>query len=318
VDKKPSVEIFVLNYNGRELLAECLPSIVEASRRTAYSCELTVIDNDSRDGSVDFLNENFKNVRVIALHTNRVLCAFNDAVKESRAEFVLLLNNDLKVEVDFIDPLVDAFLMHKEAFLVASKAFTFDLERYEGSLSKMSLKAGLLRVESRFRGFGRKIDKQSFTMQAGFGAFRRDIFLRLGGFDDLYLPGTVEDSDLCFRAWKAGWACYYEPRSQVYHKGQVSFKKKFGPSRLLAINQRNLHLFFWKNISDPWYWLSYLFWYFPRLLYFLLKGRPEFLWGALEAFTYLPKAFSRRSSAYPDAGAKKLSDRAVFALSDSI
>ena len=308
-----NAEIFVLNFNGKELLCECLPSILEASRQNP-KCPVTVIDNQSRDGSVAMLQNEFTDVKVL-IKENRVLCSFNEAVRESSADIVLLLNNDLKVEKDFIRPLLKVFEEHQDAFLASPKALTFDQSRYEGSLSKMSFKTGILRCESRFKGYEKKIDHPGITMQSGFGAYRRDVFLGLGGFDDLYLPGTVEDSDLCFRAWKAGYACYYVPGSRVYHKGQATFGRSFSRSRLLAINQRNLYLFTWKNISDPSLILKHLLWFLIRPLVFLIQGRHEFFLGFLWAFLRLPQALKRRFSL----GRRGMrSDRKIFALSETI
>lgn len=308
-------EAFVLNYNGEALLTECLPSLVEACRHASITCDLTVIDNDSRDRSVEMLKRDFPGIR-LRFSKNKVLCSFNDAVRESNADIVLLLNNDLKVEPDFVDPLIDVFQKNSDAFLAAPKATTFDGKRYEGCLSTMTFERGILRVESRFPGFETKIDTPGLTMQAGYGAYRRDRFLELGGFDDLYLPGTVEDSDLCFRAWKAGYAAYYAPQSRVYHHGQATFKKHFGPRRLLAMNQRNLHLFVWKNISDPFLWVQYLLWYWIRPFYFLLQGRAEFLWGAFWAFGRLGLAFKKRRLGR--SGMRARSDREIFNISKGI
>src|SRR5262245_34338284 len=133
-----TAEIMVLNYNGRDLLLECLPSIVEAAAKSPVPCPVTVIDNASADDSLEILRKSFPGVRVIARKENTVLCAFNDAARESRADVVFLLNNDLKADPDFVAPLMRIFEEKPDAFLAAPKAFTFDGKRYEGSLSKMS------------------------------------------------------------------------------------------------------------------------------------------------------------------------------------
>ncbi len=308
-------EVFVLNYKGTDLLRECLPSIVEAVEKSLTPCALTVIDNDSRDGSVEMLKKEFPSIR-IRLSKNRVLCSFNDAARESAADIVILLNNDLKVESDFIDPLIDAFRNHRDAFLAAPQAWTFDGKQYEGSLSKMDFKNGILRAETRFQGYEAKVGAPGFTMQAGFGAYHRKIFLALGGFDDLYLPGTVEDADICFRAWKTGRACYYVPQSRVYHKGQATFKKHFGRRRLAAINHRNNHLFIWKNITDERIWASYFLWILVRPIYFLFQARPEFLWGTLWALGRLGAALKRRDQLRGEE--HRRSDREIFKISESL
>ncbi|OIO39486.1 MAG: hypothetical protein AUJ72_00740 [Candidatus Omnitrophica bacterium CG1_02_46_14] len=310
-----TAEIFVLNYNGKDLMAECLPSILAAVKASPVSCSLTVIDNQSRDGSIRLLEEHFKEVRVYLAKKNLVFCSYNDAVRESKADVAILLNNDIKTEKDFIAPLLKVFQDHPDAFLAAPKATTFDGSRYEGSLSKMFFRYGQFGAESRFDGFQGKVDRPGYTMAAGFGAFKRATFLELGGFDHLYLPGTVEDSDICFRAWKRGYACYYVPESCVFHKGQATFKKTFGRSRLLAMNQRNLYLFIWKNISDPGLLAEHLAWLLLRPLFFLLRGRFEFLWGFLWALPRLPRALKRRFSGF---AGKVRSDRAIFKISESL
>ena len=310
-----TAEIFVLNYNGADLLRECLPSILEASKASPINCPVIVIDNRSTDDSAEVLKKEFPTAKVYFASKNLVLCSFNEAVRQSAAEIVILLNNDLKVEKNFIAPLLEGFEKRKDAFLVAPQAHTFDKTRYEGSLSKIYFKHGLLAAESRFPGYEEKINKKSFTMQAGFGAFKRDTFLNLGGFDDLYLPGTLEDSDLCFRAWRMGYACYYAPESRVYHKGQATFKRVFNKSKILAINQRNLYLFTWKNIRDPYLLLKHFEWLVLRPLFFLLKGRVEFLWGFLWAFGRLPKALVRRMA---EKNKPLRSDREIFQISGAI
>ncbi len=309
------LEIFVLNYNGSALLIECLPSIVEASKRSRHPCALTVIDNDSTDDSLELLKNNFRDVKVLRLK-NRVLCSFNEAVHQSRADIVVLLNNDIKVEFDFLDPLVKVFEDRDDAFLAAPRAETFDGRRYEGGLSKLGFRHGFPWGMTRYPGYEKKIGLPGLTMAAGFGAFRRSIFLELGGFDDLYLPGTVEDTDLCFRAWKEGYRSYYAPQSRVYHKGQATFGKHFGSAKLLAINQRNLCLFVWKNVSDPALLLSHTILFFPRVFYFLLKGRPEFAWGNAWAFLRMPAALTRRfaQSGRP----RRRTDREIFAVSEGL
>ncbi len=309
-----NAEIFILNYNGREILEECLPSLLEAAK--AASCPISVIDNKSADDSVAFLRRLFPEVPVRVTEENKVLCSFNEAVRRSKADIVFLLNNDLKAEKDFVKPLIEIFENNPDAFLAGPKVYTFDGLRYEGSLSKIQFRYGFFRCESRFLGYESKIEREGLTMQAGFGAYRREYFLKLGGFDELYLPGTVEDSDICFRAWKSGYRCFYEPKSRMYHKGQATFGRDYKKRRLLAINQRNVYLFIWKNITDPILLLQHAAWLLIRPILFLLQGRFEFAWGLLWALSRLPQALQRRSD--PIRHTERLTDRQVFAISERI
>lgn len=131
-------------------------------------------------------------------------------------------------------------------------------------------------------------------MQSGYGAFDRKKFLLLGGYDDLFLPGRLEDSDLCFRAWKMGWKGYYVPDSIIYHKGAASFIKRFGKRTTLEIAHRNSFLFVWKNITDPVLLFEHAILLPARLILAALKGQWEFLSGFLKALKFLPIVIEKR------------------------
>ena len=135
---QPTINIIILNYNGRDLLAECLPSVVEASDTSKYSCKVTVIDNVSTDDSVSFLRSNFPDVDVVRAKENRVLCSYNDVLRSIKDDITILLNNDLKVRNDFVDPLIEPF-REEDVFLASPKSYFFD-GRYEGGRSYIFMK----------------------------------------------------------------------------------------------------------------------------------------------------------------------------------
>ncbi len=300
--------VLVLNYNGKALMQECLPSLIAAVKRAKHPSRLTVIDNCSTDGSVEFLRKRFPEVGVYEALENRVLCSFNECVRALDEDIVFLMNNDIKVEPDFIDPAAAVFEERPETFLVSSRSYLFD-GSFEGGKSLFFMKYGIFGGTCRFDGYERYTDTFGLTHQAGYGAFDRQKFLQLGGFDDLYLPGRLEDSDLCFRAWKRGYRCYYQPQSVVYHKGGTSFHARYGVSKTLIINFRNTFLFMWKNLSDARLWAEHLVFLVPRLLYDLLRGRPELALGFVQALPRLPRALAKRAQA--QAGAVR-SDRSIF------
>ncbi|MBS1257205.1 MAG: hypothetical protein MAG551_00241 [Candidatus Scalindua arabica] len=290
---KPTINIIILNYNGRDLLAECMPSIVEASHTSKYSCKVTVIDNVSTDGSIEFVKAEFCDVEVVEAKENLVLCSYNDVLRIIKDDIVILLNNDIKVRNDFVDPLVERF-KDEDTFLVSPKSYYFD-GRYEGGRSYAFIKYGVFGTDHFFKEDCEQANEKSYTFASGYGAFDREKFIELGGYDDLYLPGRLEDADLCFRAWKMGYKCYYEPESVVYHKGAESFKDNFGVNGTLVINFRNVFLFMWKNISSPLFLLEHIVLLFPRLIFACLRGQTEFVYGFLKAIPLLPKAVKRRN-----------------------
>lgn len=288
------VEIIVLNYNGGELFLSCLPSLVRAVKISKHQARLVILDNGSSDGSADESKRRFSEAAVIHAPVNRLLCSYNDyLLRSSDCEIAILLNNDMRVDEGFVDLLVDHFKDH-DLFMVTPKCLTFDGKTYDGGVTRFRMKLGIFWASSRYPGFEKDLGIVHPTLSAGFGAFDRLKFLALGGYDDLYLPGRLEDSDLCFRAWKRGWKLLCEPQSVVYHAGAHAFNRRFGRSGTLKINHRNSFLFVWKNISDPGYLLSHLFFLPGRLLFAILRGQFEFVMGFFEALPRLGQALSRR------------------------
>lgn len=308
--------IVILNYNGSQLLRQCLPSICEAVKAGRFPGSVTVLDNQSCDESEDYVRSSFSEVEFVKSPTNRVFCSYNQYVKSVSEECVILLNNDIRVEPDFADRLVEVLQSDPDALFVAPQSRTFDGGEYEGSLSKMEFRWGLLWGSGRFENYRAFIDQAGLSMQCGFGAFRRSFFTELEGFDDLYLPGTVEDADLCFRGYRRGWKGYYCPASVVYHIGQASFKKAYGANGLKRINRRNLYLFTWKNIRDRRLLLQHLCLVPFHVIKYLLSGEFYFLLGFWDALSRLPYALERRRKAAQEASIRR--DGAIFELSRQI
>lgn len=302
--KAMKIEVIVLNYNGGDLLQECLPSLVNSVKKTRHTARLVLLDNGSTDGSEVFAQTRYPEIEVARARENRLLCSYNDYLQESDCDVAILLNNDMKVEEHFIDPLVSHFEKRDDVFMATPRCLSFDGTRYEGGITQFRMHFGIFWASSRYPGHERNINRVSPTMAAGYGAFDRKKFLGLGGYDDLYLPGRLEDTDLCFRAWKKGWTLLYEPTSIVYHKGGVSFHKRFGEWGTLRINHRNAFLFTWKNIRDPFFLLSHVLLLPWRLVLALLRGQTEFVLGFFDACPLLGKALARRvrlpSSPLPD------------------
>lgn len=303
--------ILILNFNGKDLLADCMPSVTLAAGKSCYNCRVSVIDNASTDGSVEYIKHAFPSVSVLPLQTNRVLCSYNDCVRDTDEDIVILLNNDIRVEPDFVDPLVEAFQKDPKLFMSTPKTLDAD-GKISGSITKAYIKWGIFWSAATYPGFEKDADREDITFSAGgIVAFDRKKFLELRGYDDLYLPGTVEDCDICFRSWKRGWKCVYQPKSIAYHIGQVSFTRAFGKRRTRIINFRNLFLFMWKNISDRKLIFEHIVFTPWRLLYSLVTGKTELCAGFFQALPRLGKAIKRRR--YIDKESQ-VSDKDIFDL----
>lgn len=288
------VHILILNYNGAELLKKYIPSFVKALQASRHSCRLSIVDNQSRDDSRLAVSRFEWNVQWMPMNDNKVLCAYNDAARRLDDDILILMNNDIEVEEGFIDPLVEPFLTDKEVFFVTPKCLSRDRRSYEGNKTRARIRYGLYWSSALYEGYEKDMETLGPTIQGGFGAFDRKKFLQLGGYDDLYLPGRLEDADICFRAYKNGWKCLYQPKSIVHHEGGVSFNKVFGVRKTQVINWRNTYLFMWKNLSDRALLLKSFLWLPVRLLYSFLSFKPELFLGFLQALPLSAKALERR------------------------
>lgn len=248
------VHVLVLNYNGRRLLAECLPSVLEAAGASRHACDVAVIDNDSRDASVPWLGEHFPQVRVIA-RPNRGLCSFNDVLPGLEGPVAILLNNDVRLDRRSIDPWVaplrnGAGQGGPRCFMAAPRAYGFD-GQYEGYKTAVEWRFGLVRATALFAGHAAAARASGWTASAGAAlAVDRRAFLDLGGFDPIYLPGRLEDLDLAFRAYLAGYHAEYVPEAVVWHRGMATFGRVFGREGCDQLALRNTLLFQWKNLRS--------------------------------------------------------------------
>lgn len=252
------IDVLVLNHNGRALLAECLPSVLRAARASRHVCRVVVVDNASTDDSLAWLERRYAGVEVISC-PNRGLCSFNDVLAERHSRVAVLLNNDIKLDADCLDPLVEPLLQtplvgQSPCFLTAPLCWLFDGQTYEGQKTAVRWRWGLVQATSLFRGHETAIDEPDLTASAGAAiAVDRQMFLQLGGFDPLYLPGRLEDLDFCYRGYLAGWHARYVPAAVAYHRGAATFRQAYTEAQCQRLALRNTLLFQWKNLRHPWH-----------------------------------------------------------------
>ncbi len=242
--------ILVLNYNGRDLLDECLPSLVEAALRSPVPCGVSVIDNASTDGSLAYLAARWPEIEVIR-EPNRGLASFNAVLaRRQRAGGLPALNNDVKLDPDAVGPLLAAVRgsprrpLRGAALLDVRRAAI----RGDAHARPVAVRPGPGPVPR--PGLRETIcARPDLTASAGpVLAVDRERFLAIGGYDRLYHPGRIEDLDLGFRGWMAGWRGYYVPESVAYHRGFGSFGPAFGEDGCDRLAARNTLLFAWKNL----------------------------------------------------------------------
>ncbi len=310
--KHDAATVVIPNWNGRELLERFLPSVVTALAGNPRN-EILIVDNASTDGSVDFLIRKFPQVHVLALRANRGFGGGSNAGFEAATnDIVVLLNSDMRVEPDFLGPLLEPF-SDPLMFSVSCQIFLSDLakRREETGQTECWWEQGRLRVSHRD---DPTIQEPYPCAYAGGGssAIDRRKFLQLGGFDELLRPFYYEDTDLGLMAWKRGWKLLYQPKSVVFHEHRGTIGKTFSRAYIESVLKKNVILYCWKNIHD-WRWFSgHLLTCFTSSTKALLsgerQGRHTFT-GIGRAFLQLGGAVQARWRAHSLA---KISDREAF------
>jgi GT2 family glycosyltransferase len=291
--------IIIVNWDGRHLLSECLPSVITALEQEGGDHDILVVDNGSTDGSVDFIQSDFPRVRVLPLDRNYGFIGGNNrGIATVQTDVVVLLNNDMIVDKGFLGPLLDGF-RDPSVFAVTSQVFFADPSRRREETGK---------TRARFQdGFfylwhdgitaedERKTQIPVVWAGGGSCAIDRKKYLAIGGFDSLYRPFYLEDTDISYQAWKRGWKCLLAPDSRVVHKHRSTSKVKFGHDFVENTIRKNQYLFIWKNVTDVAMLARHL-WNLPRIqARAMLTHRPLFEVSAFwRAFRQLPEAMRKR------------------------
>lgn len=238
------ISVIIVNWNGMHHLQECLSAL---SKQTFKSFETILVDNGSTDGSVDFVYENFPNIKLIKLDQNEGFCKGNNiGIRHSTREFVALLNNDTKVDKNWLQELYESLTQDPQAGICASSMvnyFNRDFLDTAGDgydICGTGFKIGRGFPVSRFQN-----KRYVFGACAGAALYRRSMLDKIGFFDeDFFAIG--EDVDLSFRAKLAGYKCVYVPKAVVFHK--VNQTVGFDSNFLLYHKRRNVEYTYFKNM----------------------------------------------------------------------
>jgi GT2 family glycosyltransferase/glycosyltransferase involved in cell wall biosynthesis len=249
----PRATIQILNYQGRQLLERNLPSVLAAVAHTGQPHEVMVVDNGSTDGSVEMLREKFPQVKVVPLGRNYFFSRGNNqGAPHASGDVLVLLNNDMRVEADFLPPLLAPF-SDPEVFAVSSQIFLPPgaKVREETGLTRARFVHGML--EYSHDPVPENPPELIPILWGGGGscAFDKAKWDELGGFDEMYDPFYCEDNDLSQRAWRRGWKVLLAPASRVWHEHRATSRRFFGETYVNEIARRNSFLLHWKNLRGP-------------------------------------------------------------------
>ncbi|MDP9052853.1 MAG: glycosyltransferase [Acidobacteriota bacterium] len=247
-----AASLVIPNWNGKDLLERFLPSWLAAIENHPGS-EIVVVDNGSTDGSVEWLQSVLDRCPQLRVHVLPENLGFgggsNAGFRVAQNDIVVLLNSDMRVDPGFLAPLLAGF-SDESVFAVSCQIFLGNpaKRREETGLTQGWWQDGALRVSHREDAVETLFP--CFYGGGGSCAFDRRKFFELGGFDHLFAPFYLEDTDLGFQAWKRGWKVLYQPASIVYHEHRGTIGKHFGSDYIQTVLRKNFLLFAWKNIHS--------------------------------------------------------------------
>ena len=246
----PSVAVVILNWNGRKHLETYLPSVVKNSTEaTVY-----LADNDSTDDSIQFTKENFPSIKFIINESNGGFAkGYNDALKELKEDYFVLLNSDVEVTPNWIPPVIKHLESIENVCIAQPKIKSYlkkDEFEYAGAAGGFIDFLGYPFCQGRIFDSIEKDNGQYDTSREVFWAtgacmfVKASLFKQLGGFDERYFA-HMEEIDLCWRAKNMGYSVYYVAESTVYHLGGGTMKNT--NPRKTFLNFRNSLMTLYKN-----------------------------------------------------------------------
>lgn len=245
------IAVVILNWNGVKLLEQFLPSVIQFSE----GATIYVADNDSTDNSVAFVTENFPTVKIVKNSGNHGFAkGYNDALQHIDAEIYALVNSDIEVTENWLQPILDTFEKEKQTAIIQPKILDFknkEYFEYAGAAGGFIDKYGFPFCRGRIfdtveKDNGQYNDNIELFWASGACFFiRKNVYHELGGFDESFFAHQ-EEIDLCWRAANEGHIIKYNSQTVVYHVGGATLQQ--GNPKKTYLNFRNSLLMMVKNL----------------------------------------------------------------------
>lgn len=296
------IAIVILNWNGKQLLEQFLPSVLAHSEMA----EIYVADNASTDDSVDFVKAQFPTIKIIQNTTNGGYAkGYNDALKYVDADVFCLLNSDVEVTHNWLQPIIATFNNEPNTAIIQPKLLDYkrkDYFEYAGAAGGFIDKYGYPFCRGRIfdtieEDTNQYNDVPIFWASGACFFIRSKVFQSLNGFDDTFFA-HMEEIDLCWRAHNLGYETKYLNNSTVYHVGGATLST-LNPKKTY-LNFRNSLFTLTKNAGGNLFFLI-----FTRLLLdglaafkFLIQLQPAHILAILKAhlsyYQALPRLLKQR------------------------
>lgn len=281
-----NTSVIIPNWNGCDLLRDCLTSL---SKQTYKNFEIILIDNGSSDNSIDYVRENFPKVRIKILDKNYGFAkAINKGVSLSKSKYVVFLNNDTEVDQNFVNSLIKCVIAHPEVISVNSKILNFKNREIIDGVGILINEVGQAESIGYLQKDMGQYNKESYIFGATGGAslFKREEFVKIGGFDEDYFMYS-EEVDFAFRAQFLGYKSIYSPKAIIYHKHKATAKKF--PQYIEYWQFKNMTQTIVKDFPTEilvknWRWLKIVLVHFNTIFYQIRNG---YFWPPLVTEAWL-------------------------------
>jgi len=241
------VSIIIVNWNGAEVLPECLRSVLKLNYKPV---EIVIVDNGSTDDSVAVVRKICGDAaKVVRLEKNIGFAAgVNVGFENAAGEFIATLNNDMVAEPSWLDQPME-LLMDKSVGIVSCRQMNYyDRSKIDGLYHYITKDFLFMPFANRLEYHeGDLFSRPGYVISANGGSavIKAEVFRDLGGYDADFF-GYMDETDFCVRAFLRGWSCAYAPDAVVYHMDGFSFKKMGKYMNYLF--ERNRMWFMYKNI----------------------------------------------------------------------
>ena len=296
--------IVILNWNGKNWLEKFLPSVCQYSNNS----DIYVIDNCSTDNSIEFLKTHYPEVKIIINEKNFGFAGgYNEGLKHIKAEYYCLLNSDVEVTENWIEPILHLFEKDPNIAAIQPKILSYNNKNFfefAGAAGGLIDNLGYPYCRGRIfenieEDKGQYNDETEIFWASGCCLFvRTKDFWEQNGFDERFFAHQ-EEIDLCWRLKNTGKKIYYTYKSTVYHVGGGTLNKQ-SPQKTYLNIRNNLSMML-KNLPFPkLVWLIFFRLCLDGIagIYFGLKMGFPHLWAVVRAhfgfYAQLPKTIQLR------------------------
>lgn len=220
-NKMPKVSFVITAYNNKEIIGECLKSVVKQNYK---NFDLCVVDDCSSDGTAEFIEKNFKKIKVIRKAQQSGPSISRDiGIENTRSAYLVFMDSDVVLEKSWVKKLVGFLEKNNGVAMVGGKLLfkgTTKINSAGGGINRLGIGFDIGRGEDASR---HNLQKDVMYVCSAAMVVRREMLHKIGGFDESYFYGH-EDADLGWRANLAGYRVVYLPEAEAEHGVSMTVK----------------------------------------------------------------------------------------------